>query len=195
MRSGFLLFIALLFVRFGFAQDRWYRVRDSLYEIRFPAKPFIQEGKNLKKGKTRTIQMDYRDYRMNYLFLIRINDTTKLDDKTVRISALIRNIAEICVSLNYSLEKPDGIRASFKTFHTIDSLPYPAAVAEYHAKSATAGLTMRAEAFFVDERMYLAVVYSQGDRLFDLKRAAHFLNSLKLTTREALKKKVSKKSS
>lgn len=167
-----------LFVHLSFGQNAWYTVRDSLYQIHFPAKPFMQEGKDLKEGKTRTLQMDYRDYRMNYLFLIRTDDSLKLDDRTVRVSALIRNIAEICVSLNYSLDKPKAVKALFRHFQTLDSLPYPAMEAKYYAQSAASRLTMRAQAFFIGRRMYLAVVYSQGDRLFDLKNANRFFNSL-----------------
>lgn len=131
--------------------------------------------------------MNYRDHRMNYLFLVRVNDTAQLDDKTVRTSALIQGIAEMAVSLNYIFDEPDSVRAVFKKFHSVDSLSYPTVVAEYYAKSGVLSLTMRAEAFFVDNRMYLAVVYSRGDRLFDLRNASRFFDSITLISQAALK--------
>ena len=174
-----LLFLFLsLFARLGFSQDHWYTVRDSSYQIQFPAKPFIEAHKHLDRGKTRTVQMEYRDYRMNYLFLIRVSDTAQLGDKTVRTSALIQGIAEIAVSLNYIFDKPQAVTAVFKNFYSVDSLPYPAMVADYYARAAPLSLTMRAEAFFVDNRMYLAAVYSNGDRLFDLRNASRFFGFL-----------------
>ena len=190
----YLAFLFLLtFSQTGRAQKKWHEIKDSTFQISFPTKPFLQQNENLDEGGVQTVQMEYRDFRMTYLFLVRTFPEKDINDKTVLTSALIQGISEMVVSVNYIFKDAKKVKSTFNRFASLEEYPdFPAMEAEYFAKSSYEQLSMKVRSFFYGRQLFLLVVFSKGDRLFDLNKTDRFFNSFQIITEKEKTKKDAK---
>ena len=148
-----------------------------------------QQSVRIDTGIVQTKQMEYRDFRMTYLFLVRTFPKKDITDNTVLTSALIQGISEMAVSVNYTFKDAKKVKSSFTRFAPLDGYKdIPAMEAEYFAESSYEKLSMKTRAFFYGRQLFLLVVFSKGDRLFDLNKTDIFFDSFQITTKSSRKK-------